>query len=57
MPSRPVHQQRDLFEPDDPPIKISLEQRRQLLPLVQAMLTEIARPTANQEVGDDQGHV
>jgi len=57
MRFRPVHQQRDLFEPDDPPIEISFEQRCRLLPLLRAMLTEIMTPTASEEVGDDKDHV
>lgn len=57
MRFRPVHQQRDLFEADDPPIEISFEQRCRLLPLLRAMLTEIMTPTASEEVGDDKDHV
>jgi hypothetical protein len=57
MSSRRAYQQRDLFEADDPPIELSVQQRLQLLPLVQAMLAEITSPTTSEEVGDDEGHV
>lgn len=57
MKFRPAHKQRDLFDADEPLIEISFEQRRQLLPLLQVMLTEIMTLIASKEVGDDQGHV
>ena len=57
MRLRPDHQQQELFEEEEPPIALSLEQRLQLLPLVQAMLAEIVTISAGEEASDDQGHV
>jgi hypothetical protein len=57
MRLRPDHQQQELFEEEEPPIALSLEQRLRLLPLVQAMLAEIVTVSADEEASDDQGHV
>ena len=57
MMSRRAHQQRDLFEADDPPVELSREQKHRLLPLLQAMLTEIMTLTSEEEVGDDEDHL
>lgn len=59
-PSRYRHRrQRDLFEPDQPPVILDPAGRRKLVPLVQALLTEtlnLSHPTSPEEVGDDQAH-
>ena len=57
MRLRPDHQQQELFEEEEPPIALSLEQRLRLLPLVQAMLAEIVTISGDEEGSDDQGHV
>jgi hypothetical protein len=54
--SKHVNQQPDFFEANDPPIKLSGDQKRRLMPLLQAMLSEIMTPTS-EEVGDDEGNV
>lgn len=54
MTGRTVNQQPDLFETDDPPLVLSIEQRKQVLPLLEAMLIEITAMPVNEEVGDDE---
>ena len=58
MPHRP-NRQRDLFEPDKPPVILAAGDRLKLMPLVQALLTESLTPpppTSTEEAGDDQAH-
>ena len=59
-PSRHLHRrQRDLFEPDKPPVILDPDDRLKLVPLVQALLTETLNPphpTSTEEAGDDQAH-
>jgi hypothetical protein len=63
MQRRPSHhlhrQQRDLFEPNKPPVILDRDDRLKLVPLVQALLTESLTPpppTSTEEAGDDQAH-
>ena len=59
-PSRHLHRhQRDLFEPDKPPVILDPAERLTLLPLVKALLAETLKaphPTSLEEAGDDQAH-
>ncbi|NKB16498.1 MAG: hypothetical protein HC774_05925 [Sphingomonadales bacterium] len=60
-PSRHRHRrQRDLFEPDKPPVTLDPADHVKLAPLVQALLTETMRPFhpshLTVEGGDDQAH-
>jgi hypothetical protein len=59
-PSRHLHRrQRDLFEPDKPPVTLDPDYRPKLMPLVQALLTETLNPPLpmrTEEAGDDQAH-
>ena len=57
MWSRYADQQRDLFELNDPPIRLCEQQKRRLLPLVETMLLEILMPTDCKEVSDDEGQL
>ena len=55
----PHRRQRDLFEPDKPPVTLGPNDRLKLVPLVQALLTETLTPsgqTRTEEAGDDQAH-
>lgn len=54
---RCADQQRDLFERNDPPIRLCEQQKRRLLPLVETMLLEILMPTNSKEVSDDKGQL
>lgn len=61
MPRRPsrhrYRRQRDLFEPDKPPVILGPDDRLKLVPLVQALLTETlnpSHPTSTEEAGDEQ---
>jgi len=61
MPHRPNRhrRQRDLFEPDKPPVILAANDRLKLVLLVQALLTETLnppRPASTEEAGDDQAH-
>ncbi len=61
MPHRPNRhrRQRDLFEPDKPPVILAADDRLKLMPLVQALLTETLNPprlASTEEGGDDQTH-
>ncbi len=47
--------QRDMFEADDPPIRLCDLNKQRLMLLVQAMLLEVLTPTISEEVGDDEG--
>lgn len=59
-PSRHLHRrQRDLFEPDKPPVILDPADRLKLVPLVQALLAETLKaphPMSIEEAGDDQAH-
>jgi len=47
-----IHQP-DLFEDDEPPVRLTTAQKDRLTTLVQALLTEIAVALAAGEAGDD----
>ena len=48
--------QPDLFEQDEPRVLPAPSQKEQLATLVEALLLEIAKALASEEVGDDQDH-
>jgi len=45
-----------LFEQGQPDVELSPTRRRQLAPLIEALMIEIAAALATGEVGDDQDH-
>jgi len=59
-PSLHLHRrQRDLFEPDKPPMPLDPDDWQKLVPLVQALLIEAlnrSHPTSTEGAGDDQAH-
>jgi hypothetical protein len=55
MQPKYANHQRDLFEANDPPIRLCDQQKQRLMLLVQAMLLEVLTPTISEEVGDDEG--
>jgi hypothetical protein len=50
-------QQRNLFELDDPPIRLCDQHKQRLMPLVQALLLETLAPPTSKEVGNDEGQL
>jgi hypothetical protein len=48
--------QPDLFESDEPPIALPLDQIKSLVQMVRALLIEIAVTSKIGEVGDDEDH-
>jgi hypothetical protein len=48
--------QPDLFDENEPPVALALEQEANLAMLVEALLVEIATALANGEIDDDQDH-
>ena len=54
MQRKRADHQRDLFEANDPPIRLCDQHKQRLMLLVQAMLLEILTPTISEEVGDDE---
>jgi len=45
-----------LFEEGQPDVELSPTRRRQLVPLIEALMVEIAVALATGEVGNDQDH-
>ena len=45
-----------LFEQEQPDVELSPTRRRQLVPLIEALMVEIAVALATGEVGDEQDH-
>ncbi len=56
MRSRPAHRQRELFEADEVPHDLPLDLKQRVLPLLQAMMTEIMTPTPRVEIDNDEDH-
>jgi hypothetical protein len=59
MPRRsetPESTQPGLFEQGQPDVELSPTRRRQLVPLIEALMVEIAAALAIREDGDDQDH-
>ena len=46
----------DLFESDEPPIALPLDQAKSLVEMVRALLIEITVTSKVEEVGDDEDH-
>ena len=57
MRSRSAYRQRELFEEDKAPIELSPDLKKRILPLLQAMMSEIVTPTARVEVDNDEDHL
>lgn len=57
MRSRSAYRQRGLFEEDEAPIELSPDLKRRVLPLLQAMMSEIMTPIARAEVDNDEDHL
>jgi hypothetical protein len=49
-----IHRSRDLFEAEEPPTSLSPTQRRQMLPLLQAMLIEVSTAATVGEADCDE---
>lgn len=49
-------QQPDLFESDEPPIALPLDQTKSLVEMVRVLLIEITVTSKIAEVGDDEDH-
>ena len=49
-----VHRPRDLFEAEEPSTTLSLVQKSQMLPLLQAMLIEVSTAIAVKEADCDE---
>jgi hypothetical protein len=56
MKVKPVKQHLDLFEQDKEPVRAPLGLRKELLHLVEMLLTEIVAVAESKETGDDQDH-
>ena len=58
MKVKPVNQHLDLFEQDKEPVRVPLGLRKEMLHLVEMLLTEITVAVAieSKETGDDQDH-
>jgi hypothetical protein len=46
----------DLFESDEPPIALPLDQTKSLVEMVRTLLIEIALASKVEEAGDDKDH-
>ena len=57
MRSRSAYRQRELFEEDKAPIELSPDLKQRVLPLLQAMMSEIVTPSARVEVDNDEDHL
>jgi hypothetical protein len=55
MQRKRADHQRDLFEANDPPIRLCDQHKPRLMLLVQAMLLEVLTPPISEEFGDDEG--
>jgi hypothetical protein len=49
--------QRDLFESNEPPIRLPLDQVKSLVEMVRALLIEISVTSKVKEPGDDEDHI
>jgi hypothetical protein len=49
-----IHRPRDLFEAGEPPTALSPAQKRQMLPLLQAMLIEVSTAAVAGEADRDE---
>ncbi len=56
MKVKPVNQHLDLFEQDKEPVRVPLGLRKEMLHLVEILLTEIVAVAKSKETGDDQDH-
>ena len=57
MQRKRADHQRDLFEANDPPIRLCDQHKQRVMQLVQAMLLEILPTTTSKEVGGDEGQL
>jgi hypothetical protein len=48
--------QPDLFESNEPPIRLPLDQVKSLVEMVRALLIEISVTSKGEEAGDDEDH-
>jgi hypothetical protein len=56
MKVKPVKQHLDLFEQDKEPVRVPFGLRKEMLHLVEMLLTEIVAVAESKETGDDQDH-
>ena len=57
MKPRSAYRQRELFEADKVPIELPPDLKQRVMPLLQAMMSEIMIPTAKVEIDNDEDHL
>ena len=57
MRSKSAYRQRELFEADEVPVELPPDLKQRVMPLLQAMMSEIMTPNIKVEIDNDEDHL